>query len=111
MDQSGGGGTWKWVFEYFEIQKWMLHAVRGGKVDEKNVVICLVSMIPSWVMVLKLSKNVHVCQFCADFSKKYKSIKAIYIHLKGLVKHFEEMILFIMLWLTISETSKVKEFF
>ena len=89
----------------------MLQAVRGGKVDEKNVVICLVSMIPSWVMVLKLSKNVHVCQFCADFSKKYKSIKAIYIHLKGLVKHFEEMILFIMLWLTISETSKVKELF
>ena len=35
MDQSAGG-TWKWVFEYFEIQKWMLQAVREGKVDEKK---------------------------------------------------------------------------
>ena len=31
-------------------------------------------------MVLKLFKKVHFLQFCADFSKKYKSIKAIYIY-------------------------------
>ena len=37
-------------------------------------------MFPSWVMVLKLSKKVHVLQFCADFSKKSKSMKAIYIY-------------------------------
>ena len=34
-------------------------------------------MFPSWVMVLKLSKKM---QFCADLSKKFKSIKAIYIY-------------------------------
>ena len=55
----------------------MLQIVRAGKVDEKNGVICLVSMFPSWVMVLKLSKKVHFLQFCADLSKKSKSIKAI----------------------------------
>ena len=43
-------------------------------------VICLVSMFPSWVMVFKLSKKVHFLQFCADLSKKPKSIKAIYIY-------------------------------
>ena len=70
----------KMNFEYFQIQKWILQTVRSEKVDEKNGVICLVSMFPSWVMVLKLSKKVHFLQFCADLSKKSKSIKAIYIY-------------------------------
>ena len=66
----------KMNFEYFQTQKWILQTVRSEKVDEKNRVICLVSMFPSWVMVLKLSKKVQVLQFCADLSKKSKSIKA-----------------------------------
>ena len=70
----------KMNFDYFQIQKWMLQTVRAEKVDEKNGVICLVSMFPSWVMVHKLSKKVHFLQFCADLSKKSKSIKAIYIY-------------------------------
>ena len=74
------GDHMKMNFEYFQIQKWILQTVRSEKVDEKNGVICLVSMFPSWVMVLKLSKKVHFLQFCADLSKKSKSIKAIYIY-------------------------------
>ena len=31
-------------------------------------------------MVCKLSKKVHLLQFCADLSKKYRSVKAIYIY-------------------------------
>ena len=31
-------------------------------------------------MVLKLSKNVHFLEFCADLSKKPKSIEIIYIY-------------------------------
>ena len=50
------------------------------KVDEKSGVICLLSMFFSWVMVSKLSKKVHFLQFCADLSKKSKSVKAIYIY-------------------------------
>ena len=46
----------------------------------KNRVICLVSMIASWVIVLKLSGKVHFLQFCADLSRKTKSIEAIYIY-------------------------------
>ena len=34
----------------------------------------------SWVMILKLSKKVHFLQFCADFSHKPKSVKAIYMY-------------------------------
>ena len=67
-------------FEYFQIQKLILQTVRSEKVDEKNWVICLVSMFPSWVMVSKWSKKVHFLQFCADLSKISKSIKAIYIN-------------------------------
>ena len=50
----------------------MLQTVRTEKVDEKNGIICLVSMFPSWVMVLKLSKKVHFSQFCAGLSQNPK---------------------------------------
>ena len=57
-------------FEYFQIQKsrW------------KNGIICLVSMFSSWVMVLKLSKKVHFLQFCADLSKRSRSVRTIYTY-------------------------------
>ena len=78
MDQRGD--HMKMNFEYFQIQKWILQTVRSEKVDEKNGVICLVSMFPCWVMVLKLSKKVSFLQFCTDLGKKSKSIKATYIY-------------------------------
>ena len=34
-------------FDYFQIQKCVLQTVGAEKVDEKNGVICLVSMFPS----------------------------------------------------------------
>ena len=37
-------------------------------------------MFPSKVRVLKLSKKVNFLQFCADLSKKSKSVKTIYIY-------------------------------
>ena len=65
---------------YFQIQKWMLQIVRAEKVDEINGIVFLVSMFPSWVMVCKLSKKVHFLQFCSALSRKFKSVKAIYIN-------------------------------
>ena len=56
----------------------MLETVRAEKVNEKNGVICQVSMFPSCVLILKLSQKAHLLQFCADLSKK--SVKAIYIY-------------------------------
>ena len=78
MDQRGD--HMKMNFEYFQIQNWILETVRSEKVDEKNGVISLVPMFPSWFMILKLSKKVHFLQSFADLSKKPKSIKAIYIY-------------------------------
>ena len=46
----------------------------------KNWVIFLVPMFPLLVMVLKLSKRILFLQFCADHSKKFKSVKAINIY-------------------------------
>ena len=105
MDQRGD--HMKMNFEYFQNQKWILQTVRSEKVDEKNEVICLVFMFPPWVMVLKLSKKMDFLKFCADLCKKSKSAKTIYIYasdrsryaLSGI--HF--VVLFIMLWLTVSE--------
>ena len=71
---------------------------REKKVDEKNRVSYLVSMFPSYIMVLKLSKKVHFMQLCADLSKKSNSIKAVYIYAsEGSHYALSEMVLFIML--------------
>ena len=78
MDQRGA--TWKWILTIFEYKSQCYKQFERKKVDEKNGVICLVSFFPSWVMVCKLSKKANFWQFCADLSKKSKSIKAIYIY-------------------------------
>ena len=78
MDQRGR--HMKINFDYFQIQNWMLQTVRAEEVDEKSGVICLVSIFPSCVMVFTLSKKVNLFQFCADLSKKPKSVKASYIY-------------------------------
>ena len=60
---------------------------RARKVDEKNGVICLVSFILSWVIVLKLPKLMHFfCKFVLTSSKNLNLLKQfIYIHLKDLI--------------------------
>ena len=57
IDQRGD--LIKMTFDYIQIQKWMLQTVRTEKLDEKNGVIRLVSIFPSWAMACKLSKKVH----------------------------------------------------
>ena len=55
-------------------------------------------------MVLEFPKKVHFLKFYADLSKKSNLLKQFtYIQLKGLVKFFQKMVLFIMLYLTVSE--------
>ena len=66
--------------KYFQIQKWMLQAGRAEKIDEKNGVIGLVFMFPSWVMMLKLLKKVYFFNFALTSAKKSNSFKAIYIY-------------------------------
>ena len=50
------------------------------KKKKKKGSFCLVSMFPSWVVVLKLSKKVHLLQYYADPNKKPKSVKAIHMY-------------------------------
>ena len=56
----------------------MLEKVRVEKVNEKNGVICLVSVFLS--ELLSFNKKVHFCQFCSDLRKKCKSVTAIYTY-------------------------------
>ena len=78
MDQKGD--HMKMNFEYFQIQKWILQGLRKEKVDEKNGVICLVSMFPSWVMVLKLSKKCIFCNFVLTSARNLSLLKQIYMY-------------------------------
>ena len=50
-------------FDYFQTQKWMLQTVRGEKVDEKNGVICLIFVFPSWDFLLRSAQNCKKCNF------------------------------------------------
>ena len=67
-------------FDNFQIQKSISQKVRAQKVDEKIGVICLVSFLSSWVMVLNFLKIVHFLQICVDHSNKSKSIKGLYLY-------------------------------
>ena len=53
---------------------------RAEKVNKKMGAICLASVLPSSVVILKLSKKVYFLQFCADRRYKPESVKAIYIY-------------------------------
>ena len=90
----------KMNLKYFQIQKWMLEADRAEKVDEKNVVICVVFIFSSWVMILKLSKKCIFSILCWPQQKSLCMLKQFtYMHLKRIVMLFQKMLLFTMLWL------------
>ena len=67
MDQKGD--PMKMNFDNFQMQTWVSWKVRAPKADEKNRVICLVFMSPSWVIV-----NFCWCQ------KKSKAVIATYVY-------------------------------
>ena len=101
MDQTGD--HMKMNFDYFQIQKWMLQTVRVEKVDEKNAVICLVSMFHSWVMVLKLSKKCIFWNFVLTSAKNLTVLKQFtYMHLKVLITLLENDMV-IKVWATVHE--------
>ena len=82
---------------------------RVEKVNKKNEVICLAFQFPSWLMTLNLSRKVNFLPFCADFSKKPKSVKAISIfRLKVLTTLLQKMIWFIRVWATFYEMLATK---
>ena len=62
-------------FEYFQTQKWMLQTVRTEAVDEKNRVICLVSMFPSWIMVFNCLKKFIFCNSTPTSAKNLNLLK------------------------------------
>ena len=77
----------------------MLQTGRAEKVDEKNGVICVDFMFPSWVMILKLSKKCIFSILCWPQQKNLSMLKQFtYMHLKGLVTRFQQMLLITMLW-------------
>ena len=96
-------------FEYFQLQEWILQI---GKNRWKNGVICLVSMFPSWVVVLKLSKKGIFLNYVLTSARNLSLLKEFtYMYPKGLNIYFQNMVLFIVLRLTILEiVFEVKEF-
>ena len=76
---------------------------------EKNGVICLVSIFPSWVMVLKLSKIVHFWNFALTSAKNLSLLKLFpYMHLKVLITFFQKMIWSIGVWATVHEVLPIE---
>ena len=82
----------------------MSQTIRTENVDGKNGVICLVSIFPSRVMVRKLSEKVHFFRFWKTSARNLSILKQFtYMHLKGLLVHFQKMLFFIIVRFTVSE--------
>ena len=68
---------------------------------KNGVIYCPVSMFPFWVMALKMSKKIFFWNFVLTSARNLSLLKQFtYMHLKGLLTRVQEMVLFIMLWLT-----------
>ena len=109
LEWTNGGTTWKWILSIFKFRNEYYN--QTGKSRWKNGVIYLVSMLPSWVMVLKFSKKCIFCNFVLTWGRNISRLKQFtYMHLKGLVTHFQKFVLFIRL--TVSEVwvFEVEEF-
>ena len=92
MDQKGD--YMKMNFDYF-------HNVinRAEKVDEKNGVLCLVSMFPSWIMVIKLSKKCIFWNFVVTSARNLSLLKQFrYKHLNVFITLFQKMVWFVGDW-------------
>ena len=84
----------------------------SGKSKWKNGVICLVSMLPSWVMVCKLSKKVHMCifyNFVLTSARNLSLLKQFrYMHLKVIITLFQKILWFIVVSATVDEILAIK---
>ena len=70
-------------------------------------------MLPSWVMVLKLSKKIDFLQFCADLSQKLVEEASVlkqftYIDLKVFITVFQKVKCLIGVWATVHEILAIK---
>ena len=87
MDQSGI--PWKLILTFFKYKNEYHKHKQSSKSRWKNGFIYLVSFFPSWVMILKLARIVHLLQICADSARNLKLSKQfVYIHLKGIIMLF-----------------------
>ena len=88
----------------------MLQTVRAEKADEKIGVICLISMFPSRIMVLKLSKKCFFCNFELTSARNVSLLKQFtYLHLKVLITLFQKIIWFIRAGATVHEILPIKK--
>ena len=93
-------------FEYFQIQNWMLKTVRTEKVDQKMESFvwfpCSLPELWSWNCLKKWV----FCNLMLNSARNLSPLKQFtYMHPKGLAT--QKMVLFIMLWRTVSEVLKV----
>ena len=91
-------------FQGLETQKWNLWIDRTQRVDEKNGVICLVTMFTPRFVVIKMSKMaLCFCIFCW-WQQKSVTVWEIFLgHLKDLIWLFQKMLWIIGFWAYISK--------
>ena len=99
-ESTNRGTTWKSVLSIFKFRNEYYKHI--WKSRWKNGVICFVSMLPSWVTVLKLSKKCFFYNFVLTLAGNLSWLKQFtYMHVKGIVMHFQKLMFFIMLWLAV----------
>ena len=86
----------KIILTIFKFRNECYRQLERKKYKKKNGVICLASMFSSLIVVLKLFKKYIFCDFVLTSGRNLGLLKQFtYIH--------QEIVLFIMQWLTVSE--------
>ena len=105
-DQNGSkGDSMQMNFDDLQIQKWISQRDRAQKVDKKwghlsSFLFYSLSYGPKWCMF---------CKFVPISARNLNLLKQfIYIHLKDLMRLFQEMVCFIEVWATVHEILKNK---
>ena len=73
-------------FEGLEMQKWNISMERAQRVDEKNGIICVVTLFTPGVMVIKMSKiSIFFCIFCWWQQRISHSLDKIFKHVSKIL--------------------------
>ena len=76
-----------------EMQNWNIPMDRAQKVDDKNRVICLVTLFSPGVMVIKISEMAHSLYLLLMKTKSQSQFgEIICVHLKDIIEFFQKMV-------------------
>ena len=108
-----GGTTWKWILSIFKFRNEYFKQLDRKKQMKKVGHLSSFHVFFSELWPLNCLKKRIFCTFLLTSARNLGLLKQFrYMYLEGLITHFQKMVLFNMLWLTVLEilVFKIEEF-